>query len=170
VQERRTRLALTASVSRRTGVLAGVAAAVVLLDQLTKTWALHALDEGARHVFWTLHLRLTFNSGMAFSLGEGKGWLIGLLVMVIAVVVARVALSTAATPTIAAAGLVVGGAIGNLADRAFRDGSGFLGGRVVDFVDLEWWPVFNVADAAVVLGGIAMVFLLPRDERSEPAS
>jgi signal peptidase II len=49
-------------------------------------------------------------------------------------------------------GVVLGGALGNLVDRALREGHGFLGGRVVDFVDLRWWPVFNVADASLWVG------------------
>jgi len=47
--------------------------------------------------------------------------------------------------------------VGNLSDRLLRAGDGFLGGAVVDFVDLQWWPVFNVADAAVVVGGLMLV-------------
>ena len=50
-------------------------------------------------------------------------------------------------------GLVIGGAIGNVLDRLFRAGDGFLGGAVVDFIDLQWWPVFNVADMAITVGG-----------------
>jgi signal peptidase II len=49
-------------------------------------------------------------------------------------------------------GIILGGALGNLADRAFRSGDGFLGGRVVDMVDLQWWPVFNLADVALWVG------------------
>ena len=56
-----------------------------------------------------------------------------------------------------ALGLVLGGAIGNLVDRALRDGGGFLQGAVVDFIDLQWWPVFNVADSCVVIGAILLV-------------
>ena len=54
-------------------------------------------------------------------------------------------------------GLVIGGAIGNVSDRLFRAGDGFLGGAVVDFIDLQWWPVFNVADMAVTVGGVILV-------------
>ena len=54
-------------------------------------------------------------------------------------------------------GLVIGGAIGNMLDRLFRDGDGFLGGAVVDFIDLQWWPVFNVADMAITVGGVILV-------------
>ena len=68
-----------------------------------------------------------------------------------------------------ATGLVVGGAIGNLLDRALREGDGFLGGGVVDFIDLQWWPIFNVADTAIVVGAV-LLFLsqLREDEPSAP--
>jgi signal peptidase II len=59
-----------------------------------------------------------------------------------------------------AIGLILGGALGNLLDRTFREGDGLLGGHVVDFVDLQWWPVFNVADAAVSVGGVLLVLHL----------
>ena len=65
--------------------------------------------------------------------------------------------------TIAVA-LVLGGALGNLADRAFRDGQGFLGGAVIDFIDLQWWPVFNVADAAITVGAATLALTLGRDK------
>ena len=54
-------------------------------------------------------------------------------------------------------GLVIGGAIGNVLDRLLRAGDGFLGGAVVDFIDLQWWPVFNVADMAITVGGVILV-------------
>ena len=57
-----------------------------------------------------------------------------------------------------AVGAIIGGAIGNLGDRAFREGEGFFGGAVVDFIDLQWWPVFNVADSAIVVGGALVVW------------
>ena len=59
-----------------------------------------------------------------------------------------------------AVGLVIGGALGNLADRALRtDGGGLLSGGVVDFIDFQWWPVFNVADSAVVIGALLFAAL-----------
>jgi signal peptidase II len=66
-------------------------------------------------------------------------------------------------------GLVLGGALGNLTDRVFREGTGLLGGAVVDFVDLQWWPVFNVADAAVCVGALLLVLTAARDGEDEPA-
>ena len=57
-------------------------------------------------------------------------------------------------------GLVLGGAVGNLIDRFFRPGDGFLAGHVIDFIDFQWYPVFNIADIGVVCGGILVVLLL----------
>jgi signal peptidase II len=65
-----------------------------------------------------------------------------------------------------ALGLILGGALGNLADRAFR-GDGFFDGGVVDFLDLQWWPVFNVADTCVVVGGILLVVVTLRTPMDE---
>ena len=65
-------------------------------------------------------------------------------------------------PTIAV-GAVAGGAVGNLLDRLLRDGSGFLGGHVIDFIDLQWWPVFNVADMAITLGAITLALTAAKE-------
>ena len=65
-------------------------------------------------------------------------------------------------------GLVLGGALGNLADRALR-GPG-LSGHVVDFIDLHWWPVFNVADSAIVIGAVLLAWTSFRDEHAGEAA
>jgi signal peptidase II len=145
----------------RYAALAGVALGVVALDQITKTWAERALADGPIHLVWTLSLNLTYNSGAAFSSGTGYTPLITALV--VCVLIALLGLSRSATTTLGlvALGLVLGGASGNLVDRLFRGN----GGAVIDFIDLRWWPVWNVADAAVVIG--AILLLLSR--RREPA-
>ena len=66
-------------------------------------------------------------------------------------------------------GMVLGGAVGNLADRVARAGDGFLGGAVVDFIDLQWWPVFNAADSAIVVAGVILVLTASRHRQSQPA-
>lgn len=145
--------------TRRLPLVAGMAAAVVALDQLTKEWALRALADGPVDLFWTLRLNLSINSGVAFGLGRGLGPVIvvlGVLVLVVILVAARRAVLT--TWTAVAAGLVVGGAVGNLVDRLLRDHGG-----VVDFIDFQWWPIFNVADAAISVGAMLLV-LRARDE------
>jgi signal peptidase II len=131
--------------------------AVIGLDQLTKWWALHALDDRSINLVWTLRLHLVHNTGAAFSLGEGLGPLMAGLVVVVMVLLARHAARTDDPIVHVTVGAIVGGALANLIDRVFRADDGLLSGAVVDFVDLQWWPVFNVADAVIVVGGILMV-------------
>jgi signal peptidase II len=151
----------------RPGLVVGIAAAVVVLDQLSKTWAVRRLTDGDVDVVGSLRLHLVFNSGASFSFGEGRGPLIALVVLAVAVALFWAGRSTSSTVGAAAIGLILGGALGNLLDRAFREGDGLLGGHVVDFVDLQWWPVFNVADAAVSVGGVLLVLHLVFGEGRE---
>jgi len=141
-------------------LLFGVAALVLAVDQLTKAWAVAALGDGRIiDLVGSLRLRVTVNYGSAFSLADGRGPLISLLALAVVAVLLRTGRHATQASMAVALGLVVGGAFGNLIDRAFRAGDGFLGGGVVDFVDLQWWPVFNVADAAIVVGA-ALLFLV----------
>lgn len=143
---------------RRLRVVAVVAVVAAAVDQLSKTWAERTLADGPVDLVGSLRLNLLYNTGVAFSQGSGKG--LGPWISVLAlVVVVAVSLGTTSRFTLgaAAAGLIAGGAVGNLADRAFRGDAGFLHGAVVDFVDLQWWPVFNVADACIVVGAALLV-------------
>jgi signal peptidase II len=106
---------------------------------------------------WTLRLHLTRNRGAAFSLGFGSGGLIAVLAIAVVIVLIALGRSLDSRIGVVSLGLVLGGALGNLVDRALRDGSGFLGGAVIDFIDVQWWPVFNVADMAVTIGGVLLV-------------
>lgn len=144
---------------RQVRIVAVVAIVVVVLDQLTKAWAVHALRDGRIiDLFWTFRFHLLENTGVAFSLGRGGG--LGPWISVLALVVV-VAVSFGATSRYplgaVASGLISGGAVGNLLDRAFRGDAGFLNGAVIDFVDPQWWPVFNVADACIVVGAVLLV-------------
>jgi signal peptidase II len=138
------------------------AATVVVADQLTKWWALRALDDNTIDLFWTLRLRLVFNTGAAFSLVQGLGPVLALGAVAIVVVLLWIGRVAPNRATAIAFGLIAGGALGNLADRLFRSGEGFLGGAVVDFIDVQWWPVWNVADMAIVVGAAALVALTSR--------
>lgn len=134
-----------------------IAAIVVTIDQITKHWALNALgDLRSRHVVWTLHWNLAFNSGMAFSRAQGIGPYIGALAFVVVIAMVLSLRRSKGLGSSIAVGLVVGGAVGNIVDRLFR-GRGWLHGSVVDFIDLEWWPIFNVADMGVSIGGVLIV-------------
>ncbi len=143
-----------------------VAALVLILDQLTKWWAVNNLQEPV-HVVWTLRLVLAYNTGTAFSLGAGLGPVIGILAVVVVIVLVRLGRTVMTPVGIVGLGMVLGGAVGNLADRLFRESHGFLHGAVVDFIDLRWWPIFNVADSAIVVGGILLVLTgLGQDAKS----
>ena len=151
---------------RHRAAFAGVAALVVVLDQLTKHWALHALDDGPIDLVGSLRLKLTFNAGAAFSLGGGKTRLIAAVGLVVVAVIVRLGLRAERRLQALGLGVVLGGALGNLVDRAFRTGDGLLGGHVVDFVDLQWWPIFNLADSALWVG-IGLLLLSSRESGGE---
>ena len=134
-----------------------IAALIVLLDQVSKAWALRDLADGhIVHVIWTMQFNLTYNRGMAFSRGTGIGPIIGVIGLVV-VVLLLLSLRRADTAlTRVATGLIIGGAVGNILDRLFR-GSGWMRGAVIDFIDFQWWPVFNVADMAIMIGAATMM-------------
>ncbi len=161
MQEHGTREAVTPR--RRTALVAAVAAVIIVFDQLTKTWAVHALASKDIDLFWTLRLHLTRNRGAAFSSNFISGGLVAFLAIGVVIVLIALGRSLDTRLGVLSLGLVLGGAIGNLVDRGVRDADGFLGGAVVDFVDLQWWPVFNVADAAVVVGGLLLVFTASKE-------
>jgi len=148
----------TLSARRSDLTVALIAAVVVIVDQLSKSWAEHALQTRTIHVAWTLQFALAHNTGAAFSLlsGRGAGPAIALLAVIVVVVLARSSRSLRTPLGTVAVGLVLGGALGNLCDRVFRSHNGFLQGGVVDFIDFQWWPVFNVADACIVVGAITL--------------
>lgn len=129
-----------------------IAIGVVTVDQLTKSWAVNGLDDRTIDVIWTLRLNLAYNNGMAFGQGQGFGPLIG-VVATLVIVYLLVSLRTdSSRMSSIGMGLLIGGAAGNLIDRLFRGDDGFLQGAVVDFIDFQWFPIFNVADIAVNVG------------------
>lgn len=141
--------------------LALIAALIVVLDQVSKTWAVNALNEGHTiHVIWTLRFALGFNSGIAFSQAQGLGPVVGVVAMVAVVLLARAAMQASTAVSAYGFGAITAGAVGNLADRVFR-GNGWLHGHVVDFIDFQWFPVFNIADSAITIGaGLLIIGLL----------
>ncbi len=154
---------------RRHRVAFSAAALVVVgLDQLTKHLALTGLDDGPIDLVGSLRLNLTFNDGAAFSLGSGRTIVITAIASLVALVLIRMGWRADRPIWALGLGVVLGGAAGNLVDRYVRDGDGFGAGHVVDFVDLGWWPVFNVADAALWVG-IGLLFLSSwREHEPEP--
>ncbi len=147
--------------SRRAMVLTAipVIGLAIAVDQATKSWALHHLaGRSPRHVAWTLQLDFSLNSGMAFSLGRGAGGLVVPLAIAVVALVLVTSRSLAGPLAGVAVGLVVGGAVSNLVDRLARS----QGGAVIDFIDFQWWPIFNLADASIVVGGLALALVASR--------
>lgn len=144
-----------------------VAVVIVALDQITKSWVVVALDrDEVVDLVWTLRLNLVFNSGTAFSIGRGIGPFLGVLAVFVVLVLISMGRMFRSPATAMALGAVLGGAIGNLIDRAIRSGGAggrsFLGGHVVDFIDFQWWPVFNIADMAIVCGAVVLAWCTSR--------
>lgn len=118
---------------------------------------------------WTLRFNRAENTGMAFSRGASSGPLIGLLAFGIVVVLCLFARKMTSRLQLVLVGVVCGGALGNIADRLFRAADGFMSGAVVDFIDVQWWPIFNIADMAVVVGGIALALTSFAEPEREPS-
>ena len=135
-----------------------IALGVVVVDQLTKHWAVTSLGTDREiDLFWTLRLNLAFNNGMAFGQGQGFGPVIA-VVATLVIVYLLVSLRTESSRmSTIGMGLLIGGAAGNLIDRLFRGDDGVLRGAVVDFIDLQWFPIFNVADMAVNIGAALLI-------------
>jgi signal peptidase II len=141
------------------GIALTVAGGIVVLDQLTKWWAVRTLPGDPIVLIEDfLQLRYLTNKGAAFSMLEGSGSIIALVAIAAVVFIVLVSGRLEVRGEAVALGLVLGGAIGNLLDRVFR-GDGLLDGGVVDFVDFSFFPAFNVADSAITIGaGLALLF------------
>lgn len=146
--------------SRQVGLLAAVAGVVLVLDVVTKVLVVAEL-EGRRTLELLggqLLIRVSRNTGAAFSFAEGATLVFTAVAIVVIVVIVRVARRLRSTGWGVALGLLLGGASGNLVDRLLRSPGPGRGG-VVDFLDFQVWPSFNVADSAIVTGGILAVLL-----------
>ena len=173
--------AVTAAGRRpRTRLLFSFAAVALVADVVSKVVVAATIDTGEdiRLLGGLLYLTQLRNTGAAFSFAEGATVLFSLIAIVVAVVIMRSARRMFSPGWAVALGLVLGGALGNLVDRIFRD-PGFLRGGVVDSLsvfapDGRVWPVFNVADIAIVCGGVLGVVLALRGiefdgSRAQPA-
>ena len=143
------------------------AVTLIAFDQITKQLALSRLADGPFDIVGSLRFRLTFNSGMAFGAGAGWGPLIGGIAIVVVGYLIRTIRRHEPGPTAVALGVLMGGAAGNLIDRLVRD-ERWLRGSVVDFVDLGWFPVFNVADAAINVGAVLLILAVWIESRRAP--
>ncbi|GFG85183.1 signal peptidase II [Mycolicibacter algericus] len=145
---------------RRLGLLLSVAAVVLLVDVVTKVLAVRLLTPGqpvpiiGDTVTWTL----VRNSGAAFSMATSYTWVLTLIASSVVLGIIWMSRRLVSPWWAVGLGMILGGALGNLVDRFFR-APGHLQGHVVDFLSIGWWPVFNVADPAVVGGAILLVTL-----------
>ena len=148
-----------------------LAIGIVILDQATKHWAVNRLADGSTiDVVWTLRFNLAFNSGMAFSRGQGLGPVIAVVATLVIVWLLASLRGVGGKLAVFGMGCVIGGAAGNLIDRLFR-GDAWLQGAVVDFIDFQWFPIFNIADIAINVGAAALIlnaFLASRRSAPEP--
>jgi signal peptidase II len=145
---------------RRIPVLVGVAALAYLLDLVTKlmvvAWLEH--EPSVEVIGEWLRFEAVRNGGAAFGVGEALTIVFTCIAAAVIVVIIRLARKLYSTPWAIALGLLLGGAFGNLTDRVFR-APGFLEGHVVDFIAPRYFAVFNLADSAIVCGGILIVLL-----------
>jgi len=148
---------------RRTTSLLLVALAVLVLDVVSKVIVVATLaPRDVVHVVGHyLELTNTRNSGAAFSVGTGATVLFTAVAVVVVVVILRTAKRLHSVGWAICLGLLLGGALGNLVDRLFRSPGPFRG-EVVDWIQLPHWPVFNLADSAIVVGGCIAVLLSTR--------
>ncbi|WP_228539942.1 signal peptidase II [Nocardia sp. XZ_19_385] len=145
---------------RRLRTLLLIAVVLLGLDLLTKIIAVANLTPGDPVYLigdWA-RFSLVRNPGAAFSMATGMTWLLTLVAAGVVVGVIRIGRTLRSLWWAIGLGMVLGGALGNLIDRLFR-APGPLQGHVVDFVAIGWWPVFNVADSAIVCGAILLVAL-----------
>jgi len=139
---------------RRAAIAAGI---FMALDQATKQLAIASIDRGdSRNVFFGIDLTNVRNTGVAFGAFAGGGALVSALTVAALVLLVSYFALRARTPWLwLPTGIIAGGALGNLADRA-RDGA------VIDFIDPILWPAFNLADMGIVIGILGLLYVVDR--------
>jgi signal peptidase II len=148
---------------RRVSTLLAVASIVLVSDIVSKVAIVATMRQGERVDLLGQWLRIDYtrNGGAAFSIGTGSTVLFTAVALAVVVVILRAARRLSSGPWAVTLGLLLGGAVGNLVDRLTRS-PGPLRGHVVDWIELPHWPVFNLADSAIVIGGCLAVLLASR--------
>lgn len=141
-------------------ILLLVSLVVVALDRVTKIWAVDALGDGEVIVLFDpwMQLRLVYNSGAAFGFAGGYTAVITVIAIGVVVAILRMSRRLRNVWWAVALGGILGGALGNLIDRMTQEPAPFRG-YVIDFIEWPGFPVWNLADAAIV-GSVALVFVL----------
>ena len=155
------------SPGRRLITALAVIITIVLVDQLSKLWAVNRLSRESCSVpdacidlIGSLRFRLSFNPGAAFSSFTGGGPVLGVVAFFMTIYLIYLSVTSTDAVLRWLFPVVGGGAVGTLWDRVFRADDGFISGKVIDFIDLQFWPIFNVADMAIVGGVIAVAVRL----------
>jgi len=152
-------------------MLLGIGLVVLVLDQLTKAWVIAQLPEGS---WWSplpgqawrvLRFTHTTNSGAAFGIfpNQGSFFMLVAVIVVIAILIYYRNLPAGNWLMRLSLGLQLGGAVGNLIDRVRY-------GYVIDFIDIGFWPIFNLADASIVIGVVLLAYSLWRTEGHSEAT
>jgi signal peptidase II len=141
----------------------GIAAFVVVADQVSKLLAIRFLEgqEPVELLGGLVTLTFLRNPGAAFSIGTGYTFIFTAIAITVAVVIVRSSRKLGSVGWAIAFGGLLGGAIGNLLDRLFRE-PGFFQGHVVDWITFPNFAVFNLADSAIVCSAVLMVLLALR--------
>ncbi len=142
-------------------VVAFVAICVIVIDQISKSLAESNLASHSVKLVGPLSLQLVYNSGVAFSIGTGNTVLVTVVEILVILGIILYVRTIKATGLAVGFGLVIGGALGNIGDRLFRHN----GGSVIDFIHTGFWPTFNLADSAVVIG-LVVILLGSRSRRA----
>ena len=139
--------------------LALLAFSVFLFDYLSKSLAVAKLTDHPVNILGSfLKLELTYNTGAAFSIATSKTILLSSLAIIVAGLIFYIATKVDHSIWATFLGLILGGILGNLADRIFR-APGALQGAVVDWIKIAHWPTFNIADSAIVIGVLGVAYL-----------
>ncbi|MHC9633131.1 signal peptidase II [Corynebacterium diphtheriae] len=150
------------------GVMVAIIALVALVDQLVKTWMLSALRDG--NIIYLVgdwfRLRLLFNSGAAFSIGENATWVFTCIQLIFVIGIVATMRKIKDPWQAVGLALIAGGALGNLIDRLFRAPAFFIG-HVVDFISVGNFAVFNVADSAISCGVVLVAIAMLLEGRKE---
>lgn len=143
--------------TRRYLIAVGLAGSIVLVDQWTKWWASnHFVDNPVELIPGFLTLTYTENPGAAFGSLQNAGPILGLAAIGVTLALLWALRHPRPGLEVAAFGLIMGGAVGNLLDRIMR-GPGLLDGKVIDWINLWWIPTFNVADMSVTTAVVLLV-------------
>lgn len=134
-----------------------------LFDYATKAWALIALDNEPKKILGTLlQFTLVKNSGAAFNLAGSFTAIFSVIAVLVIATIFRYAHMITSRGWLTCAGLLLGGVLGNLTDRIFRE-PGFFIGHVVDWIQIPHWPVFNIADSAITVAALIAVIQTMRN-------